>query len=415
MRWFRRLVIVGVALVLLLLVARLGVDVWAKRRVSVQRAALEAQFGSLDVSTLQVPPVPESENRARILRAAVALVAGHDERQQSMREFQAKRAPTPVPADLRAFVDQNRDALRLAVDAAGRPRANWEVDYATGGNAPGLLEIRRLSSALYFDARIALDEGRPDDAARALGAGLALAASLRQEPSLISQLIRCAVALQHFEGVQRLLAGSEPSEPALASLAERLAENREPSPMHIGFMGELKTFNALLGRAAEGETASFFVPNQGVSWWGRPASWVMRPWARMMHAQYLEQLGALIDAERGPRPRAAVVPSASSGPRLFPTAAPGLERAMDTGDQHNSALAMAELAVAVRRHRLAKGTYPADLSAVAPAYIASVPSDALNGKPFSYARQDSGFTLRSEHPKALERQSASTLTWTVTR
>jgi len=217
--------------VLLVLLVRAGVDVWTSRRVSAQWAALESRYGSLDERTLRTPPVPEGDNRA---------------------------------------------ALRVADDARSRRSSNWEADYATGSNTLQLLEIRRLSSALYLEARVALDAGHPDEAARALATGLSLSASLRQEPALIAQLIRCAVALQHFEGVQRLLTESDPSDAAMEVLAGALAENQTPAPMHAGLLGELKIVGAALGRAADGGAAGF---------WGEdPVPWIMRPMIRVAHA-----------------------------------------------------------------------------------------------------------------------------------
>ena len=68
--WLRRVAVVALALVLFVLLVRTYVDLWASRRVSAQIAKLEAQHGSLDVSTLRVAPVPEEHNRARAMRAA---------------------------------------------------------------------------------------------------------------------------------------------------------------------------------------------------------------------------------------------------------------------------------------------------------------------------------------------------------
>lgn len=409
MRLLRRLTIIAAALVLLLLLARAGVDLWASSRVNAQLEKLEAQHGSLDIGTLRVPPVPEQDNRARAMRAAAALLVEQQSVQASMTSFQAQRGSAAVPEDLRAFVEANRAALRVADEARGRSQSNWEVDYATMNYAPGLLEIRRLSNVLYLDARMALEAGRPDEAARAFTTGLALAASFRQEPSLVTQLIRCAVALQHFEGVQRLLTESEPSASALEMLAGALAENRAPAPMHLGLLGELKTFHGELGRAAAGEGTR----------WPASGSWLSRPLFRVAHAQYLESLGRLLDLERGPRPRSAVSTEEPRRWSLIPGAiasgTAGLERAVDTGDVHHTALTLTELAVALRRFRQAHGEYPESLAALVPAFITTVPADALTGKVPTYAREGSGFTLKSEHPKALERQTAAALAWTVTR
>jgi hypothetical protein len=402
-------VIAGFALMTVLLLARTGVDLWAKRRVNSQVTALEAQHGSLDVSTLRVPDVPEANNRARAMRAAIALLVGDNGVQESVARFQAAGAPAPVPADLQAFVENNRAALKVAAEARSRPQSNWEVDYSTGSNAPEFLQIRRLSTALYLAFRMDLDAGRTDEAARWLATGLALSASLRQEPSLLTQLIRSAVALQQFRGVQRLLTESDPSMPALEELARLLAENRTPAPMHLALLGELKTFHDSMRRSVAGE---------GGLWPGQ-IPWLRRPLFRVAHARYLGQFSRLLNEELGPRPRPEVSsqdpPNLSLIPGGVAMAVRGVERAMDTGDLHTSALSIAELAVALRRYQLASSEYPATLEALTPTYLATIPSDPLTGTLPTYTQQTGGFTLQSDHRKDLARDSAELLTWTVRR
>jgi len=55
--------------------------------------------------------------------------------------------------------------------------------------------------------------------------------------------------------------------------------------------------------------------------------------------------------------------------------------------------------VALRRFRLDHGSYPDELSALAPAYVASLPIDPFTGRPPIYARRGAGFELHAEGPK----------------
>ncbi|MCC7185774.1 MAG: hypothetical protein IT185_06005 [Acidobacteria bacterium] len=409
MTLLRRALIVAIGLVLLALVIRAGVDVWGSRRVTAELAAVEARYGSLDVSTLVLPPVPEGGNRARAMRAAAALVTGYEDVQTSLTALSRDRGTAPVPADLRAFVEANRAALQVADDGRGRRLSNWEADYATGSNTPSLLEIRRLSTALYLEARVALDDGRPDDAARALTTGLALSASLRLEPALLAQLIRMSVALQHLEGVQRLVTHAAPSDAALAMVSMALEDNRTPAPAHVGLLSELRTFHTSLARVTDGDPAGL--------WQGRPVPWFTRPTYRIAHARYLETMGRLLDAQQGPRPRSVSTPESSSMSLVPPvlSVVPGLERAIDTGDLHDTAVGLTQIAVALRRYRLAQGTYPGALTALVPTYLATVPSDRLSGMPQLYARQADGFTLRSDTRQDDPRLIAAALMWDVRR
>ena len=73
----------------------------------------------------------------------------------------------------------------------------------------------------------------------------------------------------------------------------------------------------------------------------------------------------------------------------------GIWRETDFFDDFLSELGAAEVAVALRRFKLDGGTYPDDLSVLAPRYLADIPIDPYTGRPPVYMRQDDGFTLRT--------------------
>lgn len=394
---WRRVVTIVLALFLLALLVRTGVDLWAGYRIRRVTAQLEQRHGSLAAGTRAGASVPPGENRARAMRAAATLMGGGHEVTSKISPFLAQHGPVRVPPDLRTFVEGNRAALQVAHEGRGRGLTNWEADYVTGRNGPALLEIRTLSNALYLAARIELEADEADAAALHLATGLALSSSLRHEEAVITQLIRCAVGLQQLEGVQRLLMQSEPSEASLAELARWLAEERTPEPMHVGLLGELK------------------LASQSPFWTER-IGWFGGPLMRLVSADTLARIGNLLEIQTGPRPR----PAAPDDPRswsplkrLEDVPVAGLERAMDSGDLFSSARGVTELAVALRRYRLDRGQYPDALSALVPAYVASVPIDPLTGVPPVYAREGSGFRVRAEKPRKLSGAPAAVLEWIV--
>lgn len=412
-RW-RRVLIVLLTVLLVFLIARAGVDIWAARRISTEIARLESKHGSLDVNALVVPSVPDTDNRARPMRAAAALIGGRYEAQQSISRFTGLKLPAPVPGDLRAFVASNQEAVRVAGEARARRQANWEADYLNG-NLPSLMEVRSLSDAIYLAARIELDEGRVDQAVERITTGLALSASLRQEPSLIVQLIRITVGARQLEAVQRAITAFEPTPASLESLAQWLSENRKPDPMHLGLLSELKYFNSAMARVEAGlavapEAAANFIPRAVVH------SRLARPLLRLSRLRYLEQMGILLDLHTGPRPRSAVPNHASWWSplkRLQGIAGPGLERAMDTSDVFNNQLTLTELAVALRRFRIDRGRYPDSLDALVPAYVTVVPVDSVTGTPPGYSRQGTGFRLSAGKGSRTPAQMTPTLEWVV--
>ena len=76
-----------------------------------------------------------------------------------------------------------------------------------------------------------------------------------------------------------------------------------------------------------------------------------------------------------------VVPSLGNATAL-------LERVRATGD-------LALVAMALAAHKAEKGRYPADLSALSPAYLKTIPKDRFNDKPLIYRRKGRGYILYS--------------------
>lgn len=63
--------------------------------------------------------------------------------------------------------------------------------------------------------------------------------------------------------------------------------------------------------------------------------------------------------------------------------------------EHNQ-FALAQVACALERYRLAHGTYPEDLSALVPQYLELAPHDVVDGAPLRYERTGAGrFSLHS--------------------
>lgn len=403
----RRWLLFALSALLLIGVAWIGFDIWAGRRVDRQIARLEQRFGSIDSRSVVSPPVAAEYNRARYVRAALAVILpsaydkGVGDFRSAIARFEKLPPSSRVPEDLRAFVAANQESLRLADEARTRPQASWNADYAGATGLPSLLDVRALSQIIYIATLLDIESGKPDDASRRIESGLAVTASFENEPSLLAQLIRMAVGFQQCEAARRLLVNSEPSSAALQSLARALAENRATDPMQVGLRGELHYVHPEL-----------LTMERGLR--GR----VARPFVRLARDHYLREMEQLIDVQAGPRPRPAF-PDRSherwwDWRRISSVFITGLERAVETGDQFRGVLGATELGVALRRHRLDHGSYPGDLAALVPAYLARLPIDPVTGRPPAYARSGDGFTL-TVAPVKKDAAANATLDWHVPR
>jgi hypothetical protein len=417
----RRFWLVVLVLTLVCLLARAGLDLWAGYRLDQEVARLEKRYGSLAEKSLNSPHVPAADNRARVARAAAALsVLDFGSRQElaPLRYLESRSSP-PLPAGVRAYVEINRPAIRIAEQTRSRGMTSWEADYVSSVGFPPLMELRVLSNAICLAALIDLEDGRPDSALRQTGTGLAFASTLREEPLLIPQLIRIAAAGVQFRAIQRIVVSSEPSGSALEDVAHWLAESRSPSPISLGLLGEVRLGHAAWKKIESGRVEDLIdATHNPPAWVVGPYARLSRPLARLAHLRYLESFGRLLEIQAGPRPRPDFVSAPPPVMRrlLKPFEAwsitAGLVRSVEVGDQFTSELNAAELAVALRRFRLDHGTYPDDLSALAPEYLASVPIDPFTGRPPVYTRKGAGFELHAEGPKT-RTPRPPTLDWIV--
>jgi hypothetical protein len=409
--------------VLVLLVAYVGFDFWTSRRVDAEVARFEERYGPL--KEWYPKPVPAADNRARVVKAAAELIAFSDGKYPSdfnvaFAQYSKLPKPVAVPADLRAFVEANRAAIRLADSTRTRGRSDFEIDYPSGSYEPRWMDIRTLSFAIYLSALMDLEAGHADDAAKTITTGLAVSASMGPEPGLIAQLIRIGVAMPQFEATQRLVIDGEPSKAALADLAHWLAEARVPDSMLTGLSGEIRHFNAALSRLENGRADGVTGGAGNTAFWFGSLGRLGRPWVRLARVRYLERMDHLLGIQAGPRPRPAwetspPPPAWAFADRLAAMSLPGLERAIETGDEFYCELSTTEIAVALRRFKLERGTYPDDLSELAPTYLARLSIDPYTGRPPVYAREGAGFTLRAQGNPNTSRPREAVLGWSVPR
>lgn len=394
-----------------------ALDVIEGHRVEAEIARFEAKYGSLVEAPTAGLEGPPSDNRAIVVRAATELVVRVPGQTY---HFIDPRVGSPVPANLRAFAEANRDAIRVAGGVRNRHESNWNIDYRS--DMLPYEPIRILSDAIYLTALMHLEAGRSDDAIGDVVTGLGVAASLRQERSVVIQhLWMSNVSWPQFNAARDILARSEPSPRALAELAALLAEDRAPEPMLASILDEVRATNAIFARMENGDIdpgiVSYIYPMTWPSWpstFVPAAARIGRPFVRQARVRYLQHMEQVLDVLTSPRPHRAMPEYPTPRrwelvDRLTEKFAGFTGMEARSADDYLSGLAAAQLAVALRRYRQDYGTYPDDLSRLVPKYLASVPNDPFTGRPPVYARQGGGFTLRSTHKSWLP------IEWTLDR
>jgi hypothetical protein len=122
----------------------------------------------------------------------------------------------------REFLDENAEVRSLLTVATQKSGCRFPLDFTKG---PALIpqhltQINVLGLLLVIEAELAMEEGRPADAARALLDGLILSDCLKKEPVLVSQLVRISSITLQANSLERVLNRGSFNETDLARLQE---------------------------------------------------------------------------------------------------------------------------------------------------------------------------------------------------
>lgn len=422
----RRVLVVLAGLGLLFVVVHVGLDVIVGRRLSAATREAEERYGSFDLATLLPPEVPDAENRAKVIRAAAELVPDPG---RAIRRFAVYHPDGPLPAEDRAELEVEVAAGSLALGlldhAASRPRANWGILYEEGVEAkvPPLLAILNVQRLNIAAGRLALLDGRRDDAVAAVARGAVLAESLRPEPSLIVQLVRSAADTGVVGLAREIVVAGPPSEAQLVVLDGALGDRDPQGAMRASLIGEMKTMLASMPGPVYAWDVVGPVPPRLFQ--NPLLLWLLRPLLRENARWYLEVMSGVLEYQHLARPErerrwgnSPPAPERRAWHLLGAMMVANLGNAIQRADLWETRFALARLGIALERHRLSRGVYPDELEALVPVLLPKLPTDPFSGAPPEYRRIGDGYLLRSAAEDAtldLIDQRDPILRWEVRR
>jgi hypothetical protein len=263
-----------------------------------------------------------------------------------------------------------------------------------------------------------MHQGDHAGAAESLVCLLRLGDTLRDEPIIISQLVRMAIFSIFAERLQEYLAWGQADDANLVRLQAAVAEVDIPASFQRAMIGEramanhtlshedLRSLDALTGRppnGAPGADSFAWIPLNGTIAELRPGD----------AAMVLTTLTEMAEAAKHPFPEAAAEAAAAEG-RLKDFFAddqkrlpwdrhlmaqlllPAVNKAA-TATQERTALHRAIVAaLAIERFRLAhEGKLPATLDELVPDLLEAVPIDPCDGKPLRLAIIEEGYVVYS--------------------
>jgi hypothetical protein len=289
------------------------------------------------------------------------------------------------------------EVLDLLLQAAARPGCNFDLKYEQGAAlllphmSPSRNAVRLLCMAAWTEAR----DGNGGKAMRSLRDGLALSAMVAEDPVLIGMLISMAGTQQVLDTLAHVLAEAPAGSIDAAELddfAAALSANRNgvQAALVRSLDGERI---ALGGWAFEGIlNGTLNVDGLGGPPVPRTMLWAyanpLRPLFKQDYAFYVTVLGEMREVAGKPFDRAAVasierrcegVPRWAILSRLI---MPALGRVFVKAAEMECAIDAARVGLALEKHRLAKGTYPASLEELH--LPGGVPTDPFTGSPLVY-------------------------------
>lgn len=342
-------------------------------------------------------------------------------------------------------LERMREPLAEARKAAAWPHFNAQLNDSAGFmvRMSHLTRMKGLVQHLSAEAMVDLHQGRIPEAVDSMTAGLRLVKLLQEEPIVISQLVAEAMAAIAWGGTWRALDNSTLDDLQLARLQAAWEEMEFMRATALGLEGERALFAKQMAMARNDLTRldqqittdyDDVMPSLGGTA-PSPSSqeiaeqlmkgtvtngrrYVLLPllrfaWLDFGELRYNETMQQIIDAHRN-------AAREGSGQSALKTAArveeelgkatglevprsrlraltiPALTKMTRNAARYEAQKAMAIAAIALHRHRLRHGRYPATLAALAPEFLPSVPRDFFDGAPLRYKLRDDGtFVLYS--------------------
>ncbi len=315
--------------------------------------------------------------------------------------------------------------------AAPRPRNRYPTHYEDGFRAllPNLAAMKAGTRICQLRAVARLAAG--DSAGAAVDTLLAfrLGESLREEPILISQLVRLSCDNIAMRALWQGLADHRWDDAQLAAFQKLLSQRDYAG----GLVHSLEGERALGNDAAEklllrrgtglaeldklgGDSSENTGPGMMAALaYVMPSGWYRQNQVRLLHGYQLILDHVRVSVNRTNRATALdqnlrsvdltddYVQKMRSNPSpyniLVGMLLPAIARTPARSDRAEATAQLAVVACALERHRLAHGTFPVAVAELVPAYLPAVPADWMGGQPLHYERTDDGwFRLWSVGP-----------------
>lgn len=360
-----------------------------------------------------IPEVPESENAAIKIGAAVqAIKAAPD----TLKKFprRTERMPAASRNAVSQFLADNQVARQQLHAAARLSRARYPVEWKGWLMNIRFPQIEGLKNAAYvmqWEAIACLENGQTEKAAESIVVFIRLAQSLDEDPVIISQLVRNALAAIARRNIEWVLNHRACPSGSLTSMQTAMEELEKPEALTRGLAGELCGLIQFF-QASFGEATNFLASASellGEKMVAGEMEKMVNHLRRNKDADFLftlETFDSLLKASRQKYPAqladmeaifAKVTDATTSEQHLVsrslisPLAISPQKFAVNV-----ALLRTTSAALAVERYRSANsGRLPGSLADLVPKQLSAIPEDPFTGEPLKYKKLAKGFVVYS--------------------
>ncbi len=391
MVWFKRIVLVLVGLITLVACLFVAENWRGKHAWATWQREREAQGDRYEWTAVLPSPVPDDQNFA-----AIPLFAELFPKPPTNPALDAVRLPNGGPAaanwrldrptdlagwracftndNLLAALSRYEPILAEIESAAQRPHTHFPIRYEDNISIllPHLPHLRHLARVFSLRASAQLEAGNPGAAWQDVRLCLRLADALKDEPVLISFLVRRAILELALQPIWEGVRSRSWQQPQLAAIQMELVRFNEIERLYNALQGERRF---AYGAVREHERV--------------PAGW-SRQNLLFLDRVYVEKVLPSIHAKEKHLDVStlAKVSAHFEKTTLYNTMAsflmPEVAAASRRTAMTQSGLDQAIVACALERYRLTRAELPGRLEELVPALLVSVPLDVVDGQPLRY-------------------------------
>ncbi len=336
-------------------------------------------------------------------------------------DLESRRAAAPTVLEGLRTNEAVLAELRVASQRSlSRYPVVYDLDNPWGIYLPHLFNLRNACQRLQLRACAELAAGRSDDALADVKLMLYLADSVKEEPFLISYVVRIACVQFAIQPVWEGLAEHAWSDVQLQELEARFQQCNFVADMKRPFEGEWaagvltaelvqkKGLGLLIEIMGQGQPSS--MDKKFANWAGGiiPRGWYCQEQINFCRFDQMQLEGAFDPAKKRISPSRIEantqqlqreISGGSFGKTLncvlhhrviAAAISPSLGKVFLKAAMGQTAVDQAALACALERFHLANGQFPDKLEALAPQFISQLPNDPLTGEPYKYRRANDG-------------------------